>query len=94
MRAVKLAVAIVVASLALPLSPVPADAQQERRALKHKTKKHKTKKQAKRPAQKPASAWSGDGIPSCSGILWVDSQCRRADGKICMVGDEDLHNCI
>ncbi|MFM9847194.1 MAG: hypothetical protein ACKVP3_08535 [Hyphomicrobiaceae bacterium] len=90
MRAVNVAVAIAVASLALLPSTAPAEAQQEKRATKQKAKK-----QAKRPAPKPASTWGGDGIPSCNfGILWVDSHCRRADGKICTVGEEDLLNCI
>ena len=90
MRAVNVGLAIVVAFLVLLVPTAPAEAQQEERPAKQKAKK-----QAKRPAQKPASTWSGDGIPSCSnGILWVDSQCRRADGKICMVGEEELVNCI
>lgn len=90
MRAVNMAAAIVVASLALLPSTAPAEAQQEKRATKQKAKK-----QAKRPAQKPAGTWSGDGTPSCNNsILWVDAQCRRADGKLCTVGEESLLNCI
>ena len=90
MRAAKVGLAIVVAFLFLIPLAASGEAQQEKRATKQKVKK-----QAKRPAQKPAGTWSGDGIPSCnSGILWVDSQCRRADGKICMVGEEALLNCI
>jgi hypothetical protein len=90
MRSVNVGVAIVVAFLVLIPSTAPAEAQQEERATKQKAKK-----QAKRSAQKPASTWGGDGIQSCNyGILWVDSPCRRADGKICTVGEEDLLNCI
>lgn len=90
MRAVNVGVAIIVAFMVLLPSTAPAEAQQEKRATKQKAKK-----QAKRPTQKPAGTWGGDGLQSCNyGILWVDSQCRRADGKICTVGEESLLNCI
>ncbi len=79
MRILKFSAAVALATITALAVIAPVEAQDQPRRSKASKQKAKQAKQTAPPAQV-------DGLPSChAGILWVDAQCRRRDGKICTV---------
>jgi hypothetical protein len=93
MRILKYSAAVALATITAFTIVAAVEAQDQPRRSKASKQKAKRAKQTTQPAQT-------DGFPSCeAGILWVDTQCRRRDGKICTVdagpgGYVELLNCI
>jgi len=69
---------------------IPAQAQSD----EPRERKARTSQKAQKAEPKRVQSSSGSGLPSCeAGVLWVDSLCRRRDGKTCFVDTESLINC-
>ncbi len=89
-RVVSALAALSIATLGFGTSSLAQDKEQKDR----KTRATQRTERPQRQQQQPSPSGGGGGYPSCeSGVLWVDSLCRRADGRICQVDENDLVNC-